>query len=114
ARPRREVSVGAANHLAVTGFRLMPAVFDRLVTPLMRAGGISRSETANSPGNVLEPQPTGDALHGRWGRHWMRPVAALAATATLAVTTQAVRATRASRSSRNSTITRATRKKLQR
>ena len=114
ARPRREVSVGAANHLAVTGFRLMPAVFDRLVTPLMRAGGISRSETANSPGNVLAPQPTGDALHGRWGRHWMRPVAAAAATATVAVTTQAVRATRASRSSRTSTITRATRKKLQR
>ncbi|MEP6855698.1 MAG: SDR family NAD(P)-dependent oxidoreductase, partial [Pedococcus sp.] len=111
ARPRREVSVGAANHLAVTGFRLMPAVFDRLVTPLMRAGGISRSETGNSPGNVLQPQPHGDALHGRWGRHWLRPVAAAAAATAVAATARAVRTTRASRTTK---ITKATRKKLHR
>ncbi|WP_406830223.1 SDR family NAD(P)-dependent oxidoreductase [Pedococcus sp. KACC 23699] len=119
-RPRREISVGAANHLAVTGFRLLPGVFDRLVTPLMRAGGISRSETDNSPGNVLAPQPSGDALHGRWGRHWMRPVAA-AATATVAVlATQGARRATASTSSRTRTTRRittratATRKRLQR
>lgn len=72
-RPRRESSVGAANHLVVTGFRLLPGVYDRIVTPLMRAGGLSRGEVENSPGNVLAPQPVGDALHGRWGRHWLRP-----------------------------------------
>jgi NAD(P)-dependent dehydrogenase (short-subunit alcohol dehydrogenase family) len=83
-RPRRESSVGLANHLTVTGFRVLPGVFDRIVTPLMRAGGISRDETDDSPGNVLAPQPAGEALHGRWGRHWMRPVAVagVAATAT--------------------------------
>lgn len=70
--PRREVSVGLANHLVVTGFRVFPAVFDVIVTPLMRAGGLSREEVENSPGNVLAPVPEGEAVHGRWGRHWMR------------------------------------------
>ena len=89
--PRREVSVGAANHVAVLGFRVFPAIFDRLVTPLMRAGGISRSATANSPGNVLDPQPAGDALHGRWGRHWLRPAAVGAAATAATLTSYATR-----------------------
>lgn len=75
-RPRRETSVGLANPFAVLGFRALPGVYDLLVTPLMRLGGISRDEAAASPGNVLEPQPFGDALHGAWGRHWLRPVSA--------------------------------------
>jgi NAD(P)-dependent dehydrogenase (short-subunit alcohol dehydrogenase family) len=79
--PRRESPVGVANHLVVSGFRLAPGVFDRFVTPLMRVGGLSRGEVANSPGNVLAPQPAGEAVHGQWGRHWMRPAAAVAASA---------------------------------
>lgn len=73
-RPRRETSVGPANPLAVLGFRALPGVYDLLVTPLMRLGGISRDEAPASPGNVLEPQPSGNAVHGAWGRHWLRPV----------------------------------------
>jgi NAD(P)-dependent dehydrogenase (short-subunit alcohol dehydrogenase family) len=84
-RPRRESPVGVANHLVVTGFRLAPGVFDRIVTPLMRAGGLSRGEVANSPGNVLAPQPGGEALHGRWGRHWLRPAALAGVAATAAL-----------------------------
>jgi NAD(P)-dependent dehydrogenase (short-subunit alcohol dehydrogenase family)/uncharacterized protein YndB with AHSA1/START domain len=68
--PRRERSVGLANHLTVAGFRLVPAVFDGLVTPLMRVGGLGREEVVNSPGNVLEPAPAGEAVHGPWGRRW--------------------------------------------
>lgn len=83
-RPRRESPVGMANHVTVTGFRVFPGVFDRIVTPLMRAGGLSRGEVENTPGNVLSPQPAGDAVHGRWGRHWMRP-AAVAGVAAAAV-----------------------------
>ncbi|SDO77109.1 Short-chain dehydrogenase [Pedococcus dokdonensis] len=79
ARPRRESSVGVANHLVVTGFQVFPGVFDRIVTPLMRAGGIGRHEVDDSPGNVLAPQRAGEAVHGRWGRHWLRPVAAVGA-----------------------------------
>jgi NAD(P)-dependent dehydrogenase (short-subunit alcohol dehydrogenase family) len=81
-RPRREVSVGPANRIIVAGFHLFPAVFDLLVTPLMRLGGLSREETTDNPGNVLSPSPEGEAVHGRWGRHWLRPAAGVAAFAT--------------------------------
>jgi short-subunit dehydrogenase len=78
-RPRREISVGLANPLAVMGFRLLPGVYDVLVTPLMRAGGISRDRAEESPGNVFEPRPSGDAVHGPWDRQWLRPVAGVGA-----------------------------------
>lgn len=68
--PRRERSVGLANHVVVGGFRLAPAVFDLLVTPLMSAGGLSRGEVAHTEGNVLAPLPQGEALRGRWSRRW--------------------------------------------
>ena len=90
-RPRRESPVGMANHLTVTGFRVLPGVFDRIVTPLMRVGGISRATVANSPGNVLAPQPDGDAVHGRWGRHWMRPAALVGVTAAAAAANHSLR-----------------------
>lgn len=83
-RPQRERSVGLANAVTVLGFRLLPGVFDRAVTPLMHAGGLSRRAVGPTPGNVMTPQPDGDAAHGRWGRHWLRPVL-LAATAAGAV-----------------------------
>ena len=79
-RPRREASVGLANPLIVFGFRTLPGVFDVLVTPLMDWGGQSRQRIGPNPGNVLEPQPAGEAVHGQWGRRWLRLVpAALAA-----------------------------------
>lgn len=78
-RPRRERSLGPGNPVIVFGFRFAPGVFDRLVTPLMGLGGLSRDEAPGSPGNVLSPQPEGEAVHGPWGRHWLRPVAAIAA-----------------------------------
>ena len=67
-RPRRETSVGLANGIVVSGFRLLPAVFDTLVTPLMKLGGLGRGETPDGPGNVLDPTPEGEAVHGRWPR----------------------------------------------
>ncbi|MGO4341414.1 SDR family NAD(P)-dependent oxidoreductase [Pedococcus sp. 2YAF34] len=94
-RPRRETSVGIANQVVVAGFRLLPAVFDVLVTPLMKAGGLSRDEAVDSPGNVLTPTPAGEAVHGRWGRHWLRPVAAAAglAAAGAGLASSAIRST---------------------
>ncbi|RKT78809.1 short-subunit dehydrogenase [Terracoccus luteus] len=67
-RPSRERSVGLANGIVVAGFRLLPGVFDRLVTPLMRLGGIERVPVPDSPGNVLEPNGPGEAVHDRWNR----------------------------------------------
>lgn len=70
-RPQRDVSVGLLNPLVVSGFRLLPGLFDAIVTPLMRAGGLSRRSAPAGPGNVLSPSPSGEAVHGRWGR-WAR------------------------------------------
>jgi NAD(P)-dependent dehydrogenase (short-subunit alcohol dehydrogenase family) len=67
-RPRREISVGVANPVVVLGFRALPAVFDVLVTPLMRLGGLSRDRVGQHEGNVFAPVPAGEATHGRWHR----------------------------------------------
>jgi NAD(P)-dependent dehydrogenase (short-subunit alcohol dehydrogenase family) len=67
-KPRREISLGLANPVMVLGFRAVPAVFDLLVTPLMRLVGQSRQEVEPHPGNVEEPQPDGEAVHGSWPR----------------------------------------------
>lgn len=65
-KPSRDRSVGLANHLVVLGFRVLPAVFDVIVTPLMRLTGLSRRATPPTSGNVLHPQPEGDGQHGVW------------------------------------------------
>jgi NAD(P)-dependent dehydrogenase (short-subunit alcohol dehydrogenase family) len=65
-RPRRYRSVGPVNRLARFGFTATPWLFDRLVTPLMRLGGLSRSPVAAHDGNVFRPQPEGEAEQGRW------------------------------------------------
>jgi NAD(P)-dependent dehydrogenase (short-subunit alcohol dehydrogenase family) len=88
--PQRDDDVGVANPLVVTGFRVLPVVYDRLVEPLMRVGGLSRRAVPPNDGNVFAPQPHLEATHGEWGRHWLRPVAgagvaALAGAAALVV-----------------------------
>ena len=68
-RPRRDVDVGRGNKLMVTGFRRLPGVFDRLVTPLMdRFGQDGRTKPATT-GNVLAPA-RGEAVRGRWPHVW--------------------------------------------
>ena len=65
-RSRRDRSVGIANPIVVLGFRLLPAVFDVLVGPLMSVGGLSRRAVPTGPGSVLEPEPDLARLHGPW------------------------------------------------
>lgn len=83
-RPPRSRSVGLANYVMVFGFRALPAVFDALVVPLMKVGGISQQRTDETAGNVLTPTGAGEAIHGRWGRHWLRPVGVAGAAGTAA------------------------------
>ncbi len=78
-QPRRNVSVGFANGVTRAGFVALPAVFDALVGPLMRAGGLSREPTPAHEGNVFLPRPLPtDGVHGQWGRHWLRGAGAAA------------------------------------
>jgi short-subunit dehydrogenase len=69
-RPGREISVGPANWLMVAGFRLLPGVYEVLVGPMMRMLGQGREETPPNPGNVFEPVPAREAVHGRWPHIW--------------------------------------------
>lgn len=56
--PRRHASIGLANHVSALGFRMLPGIFDRAVTPLMERLGLARGETAEpGPGNVMTPTP---------------------------------------------------------
>ena len=54
-RPRREVTVGPFNWAMVTGFRLLPQVYDLLVGPLMSRIALAREPVPPSAGNVLQP-----------------------------------------------------------
>ncbi len=80
-KPRRDRSVGVANGLVVLGFRLVPGVYDRIVTPLVNVGALSRTPIEDGPGSVFTPRPSGDSEYGSWGRHWLRGVAVGAAAA---------------------------------
>lgn len=67
-KPRRERSVGIANRVMLAGFRFLPGVFDVLVGPLMGVAGLTRRPLDATPGNVFEPNPSGEAVHGNWKR----------------------------------------------
>lgn len=68
--PGRDIAVGPANRLMVAGFRLAPGVFDVLVGPMMRLLGQGRDRAEPGPGNVFEPVPDTEAVHGRWPHVW--------------------------------------------
>lgn len=73
-RPRRHVSVGVANGIVQLGFTLVPGVYDALVTPLLERFALAREDVAPTDGNAFSPNPASAAVHGRWGRHWLRPI----------------------------------------
>ena len=79
-RPRRELSIGAANRFAELGFKALPPVYDALVGPMMGRLGLSRERVAPDTGNVFGTAPRHEGGPLRWGR---LPVVALAATATV-------------------------------
>jgi NAD(P)-dependent dehydrogenase (short-subunit alcohol dehydrogenase family) len=64
-RPARDRNVGPANALTVLGFRALPSVFDRIVGPLMRAGGLA-GPVGPTSGNVLRPHAENEAVSGPW------------------------------------------------
>jgi NAD(P)-dependent dehydrogenase (short-subunit alcohol dehydrogenase family) len=68
--PERDRNVGVANPLMVLGFRALPGVYDVLVGPMMRFLGQGRASVGPHPGNVHEPVPDLEGVHGRWPRLW--------------------------------------------
>jgi short-subunit dehydrogenase len=65
-RPRVSLPVGPSNPVIVAGFRLLPAVYDLLVGPLFKLTALTGKSVAATPGNVAEPTPDQERMHGRW------------------------------------------------
>ncbi|GGM16698.1 SDR family NAD(P)-dependent oxidoreductase [Nakamurella endophytica] len=70
-RPRRDEGVGVFNPVVVLGFRMLPALYDLLVTPLAKVGALSRRALEPFAGTVFEPRPAAEEVHGVWDR-WGR------------------------------------------
>ncbi|MGY1703405.1 SDR family NAD(P)-dependent oxidoreductase [Geodermatophilus sp. SYSU D00697] len=65
-RPRRLVQSGVANPVVIAGFRLLPALYDTLVGPLLRVFALAGDGAGPSEGNVFASRPQGNAKDGRW------------------------------------------------
>ena len=67
-KPRKHVSipVGPPNPVLITGFRLLPFLYDRIVGPAFKLAGLTRREETVSDGNVHKPDPDQERLHGHW------------------------------------------------
>ncbi|MFI7210113.1 SDR family NAD(P)-dependent oxidoreductase [Micromonospora maritima] len=65
-KPRREISVCRVNLVMRIGFTALPAVYDVLVGPLMRLGGLTGRPVPPTDGVVFAPNPAGEAVRGGW------------------------------------------------
>lgn len=67
-RPRRHVwaAVGPTSPLIVAGYRMLPLLYDAIVGPTFRFAALTRRALPPTTGNVLEPQPANERVHGRW------------------------------------------------
>ncbi|TDC37199.1 SDR family NAD(P)-dependent oxidoreductase [Micromonospora sp. KC213] len=65
-RPRREISVGRLNLIMRVAFTALPGLYDVLVGPLMRLGGLTDRPVPPTEGVVFRPHPAGEAVRGGW------------------------------------------------
>ncbi|BBH69815.1 short-chain dehydrogenase [Actinoplanes sp. OR16] len=92
-RPRAVVTVGITNRIIQLGFVTMPPLYDALVGPLMRIGGLSREEVAPHNGNVFTPvPPPADFEAATRRRKWSRSAVVAATGAAAAGAALAIRA----------------------
>lgn len=63
--PPKRLQVGPANDVLRLGFSALPLVYDALVGPAFRLLAVDTTRPKETTeGNVLEPRPEGDQLHG--------------------------------------------------
>jgi NAD(P)-dependent dehydrogenase (short-subunit alcohol dehydrogenase family) len=65
-RPRRRDHVGPANWPAVAGFRLFPAIYDRVASTLVDQVVMRGPESRDDAGNIFGPVPDGEGIRGGW------------------------------------------------
>jgi NAD(P)-dependent dehydrogenase (short-subunit alcohol dehydrogenase family) len=69
-KPGRDIAAGPVNWVMVTGFRVLPAVYDVMVGPMMRLLGQGKPGLPAGAGNVFDAVPDKEAVHGRWPHLW--------------------------------------------
>lgn len=67
-RPRRQVAVGWSARFFAVGHALTPGLYHRLAPVMMNVLGTGRGQPADSTGNVYEPMPDWNQVHGGWRR----------------------------------------------
>ena len=65
-RPRRRDHVGPVNWPAVAGFRLFPAIYDRVASTLVDQVVLRGPESADDTGNIFTPVPRDEGVRGGW------------------------------------------------
>jgi fatty-acid peroxygenase len=67
-RPQQHVSlpVGPLNPLIISGFRLLPVVYDRIVGTAFRLASMTSDQVQPHLGNVESPTPKDERMHGHW------------------------------------------------
>jgi hypothetical protein len=65
--PPAELQVGIGNDVMRFGFSFLPRVYDALVGPVFGVVGLDTTRRRpHDEGNVLEPNPAGDAVRGNY------------------------------------------------
>lgn len=70
-QPDSEIIVGRVQHLISLQHLLAPKLYNRVVGPAMRLGGLRRRAAPTGDGTVFAPQPATNAVSGKW-RHVRR------------------------------------------
>jgi NAD(P)-dependent dehydrogenase (short-subunit alcohol dehydrogenase family) len=65
-RPHVSVPVGPTNPVIISGFRLVPWIYDRLVGPLFKVAALTRTALPATSGNVMTPVADQERIHGHW------------------------------------------------
>ena len=65
-RPHLSIPVGPTNPLIISGFRLAPWIYDRLVGPLFTLAALTRTPKPVDSGNVASPLGDSERVHGHW------------------------------------------------
>jgi hypothetical protein len=60
----------AVNWVMVTGYQMLPGVYDAMCGPMMRLLGEGKPGVAATPGNVFDAVPGKEAVHERWPHVW--------------------------------------------
>lgn len=100
--PRRNAPVGVGSNIVATASRMLPPLFDRVITPFMELAVVPRRAAPDDPGNILEPTPGTYGVDGGRGS-WIGDLATNAVTTVSGTAQRVLGATGISRTGKGRT-----------